>query len=171
MIPKTEQLNVEMSVAANAVRDLAAVGRGNEGPDGTTNAALKAMLNDMEFRRGGHCVGLTRTPNTPEILTAIAKLSAALPELKFTGNIVSYNPGATMGWHTNEEAPGLRTYIVWNEQAGSVFRYSTDGKKIVDIPEDAGWHIKTFEIPKEGLFWHAIKAGKGKRIAIGFMGD
>ena len=75
-----------------------------------------------------------------------------------------------MGWHTNEDKPGLRIYCTWAEKAGTnYFRYrDPDSGEIVTLPETQGWTVKSFYIPpRPRQLWHCLYAGS-RRIAIGF---
>ena len=81
-----------------------------------------------------------------------------------------YGGGGSMGWHTNEDQPGLRIYCTWAEKAGTnYFRYrDPDSGEIVTLPEPQGWTVKSFYIPPRlRQFWHCLYAGS-RRIAIGF---
>lgn len=81
-----------------------------------------------------------------------------------------YGAGGSMGWHTNEDKPGLRIYCTWAEKANAnYFRYrDPDSGEIVTLPEPQGWMVKSFYIPpRPRQLWHCLYAGS-RRIGIGF---
>lgn len=81
-----------------------------------------------------------------------------------------YGACGSMGWHTNEDQPGLRIYCTWAEKANAnYFRYrDPDNGEIVTLDEPAGWMVKSFYIPpRPRQLWHCLYAGS-RRIAIGF---
>lgn len=81
-----------------------------------------------------------------------------------------YGAGGSMGWHTNEDLPGLLIYCTWAEKAGTnYFRYrDPDSGEIVTLHEPQGWTVKSFYIPpRPRQLWHCLYAGS-RRLAIGF---
>jgi hypothetical protein len=80
-----------------------------------------------------------------------------------------YGPGGFMGWHTNEDHPGLRLYCIYSEESGkNFFRYQDplSGELVTDA-EEAGWSIRAFEINAERPLWHCVYAGC-RRLSVGF---
>lgn len=85
---------------------------------------------------------------------------------KYITNSIWYPPGGYMGWHTNSDLPGIRAYVIYNDQPGSIFRW-VGGEEA----EPAGWIVRLFEIPKPGQprFWHCIQSKASNRISVGML--
>lgn len=76
--------------------------------------------------------------------------------------------GNVLPWHTNSDAPGERLYLIYNETAGSVFRWlDPETGKIEQQEEPEGWTARRFTIPETGSLWHSIWSA-GKRISVGY---
>jgi len=91
--------------------------------------------------------------------------------LMLSGNCL-YGPGGFMGWHSNEDQPGLRVYCIYSEESGkNFFRYQDphSGEVVTDA-EGAGWAIRTFELNSERPLWHCVYAGC-RRLSVGFRHD
>lgn len=118
---------------------------------------------------GSRCVSLKQSlGDSSEIILAMDLLGAT--ELR---NILIFDKGNPLHWHTNSDVPGKRVYYVFNETSGSQFQYldPTRNERIT-LNEPAGWSAKTFAIPHpdEAYLWHAVLAA-GRRVSFGFLID
>lgn len=80
-------------------------------------------------------------------------------------NAIVYPAGHIMGWHTNSDLVGLRTYYVYSEKPG-LFAYLKDGQMVLD-EDNAGWTARTFKVSKDQPLWHTVWADT-QRYAFGF---
>ncbi len=81
-----------------------------------------------------------------------------------------YPAGMSMGWHGNQDAPGLRIYCTWAEfEKQNYFRYENpESGDIITEWEPAGWAVKAFRVPQSPKrLWHCIHASS-RRFALGF---
>lgn len=82
-------------------------------------------------------------------------------------NVMLYQPGGRMDWHTNSEAPGRRYYFVFNWGDGSRFHYRCGSERGAML-EPPGWHLKQFTpVGEPPYLWHAVVADSW-RLAIGY---
>ena len=91
-----------------------------------------------------------------------------IKNVKKTG-FFAYPPNGFYGWHTNNNNPGERLYIVYaDEDKKSFFRfYDSDQNKIVTQWDQKGINIKRFNISIEKPFWHCV-GSYCNRISAGF---
>lgn len=109
------------------------------------------------------CASLIEEYRTHPVLVLCRALLGA-DELR---NVLVYAAGNPLHWHTNSNAPGERVYYVYNEVAGSVFRY-LEGGEVITVEEEQGWTARQFTIGDEtDLFWHCAWAA-GRRVSFGF---
>ncbi|WP_234775673.1 hypothetical protein [Paraburkholderia tropica] len=75
-----------------------------------------------------------------------------------TSNGVWYPRNGFMGWHTNNNLPGLRLYLTYaDEMEMSFFRYMDPvTRKIITSFDKKGWALRLFCIPQDGFFWHCV---------------
>ena len=80
-----------------------------------------------------------------------------------------YPKNGYMGWHTNSDGAGRRTYLSYaDEDNKSFFRYLDNNTgEIVTKWEKKGWNENTFEIPSTDLYWHCV-GSKCNRVSLGF---
>ncbi|MFW5418159.1 Nif11-like leader peptide family natural product precursor [Nocardiopsis sp. CNT-189] len=141
-------------------------------PTGTDYARWRARLPEEDAaRRAFHLVNLDEHVDHPgydDYLDAKAGVLAALDrafgsEVRFSGSMW-YPPGAYRLWHTNENQPGWRMYIIDFDApfegpgATSFFRYRAPGTgELVTLPERPGL-VRFFRVEQEPerLFWHCI---------------
>lgn len=68
-----------------------------------------------------------------------------------------YKPGQAMGWHTNNDANGLRIYITHvSESKKSFFKYKNLQGDIITSYDNDGWWYRMFKINKEKPLWHCV---------------
>ena len=84
-------------------------------------------------------------------------------------NAIIYPSYSMMGWHTNSNYEGIRTYYTYTEDE-AVFRYVDSNGDIQLDYDNIGWTRRTFKIQKENPLWHSIWA-KTNRYSFGFMTD
>lgn len=77
-----------------------------------------------------------------------------------------YPPNSIMGWHTNSDDPGIRSYYTFSLNE-SIFRYVDKNGNIIDDYDNKGWTVRRFEVGSENLLWHTIWS-EGIRFAFGF---
>ena len=82
-----------------------------------------------------------------------------------------YPRNSWCGWHTNQDIPGERLYLVYaSEDNKSFFRYrDPETNKVVTITEPKGWSINRFTVPyiEDSQIWHCVFSYTN-RISIGF---
>lgn len=144
-----------------------------------SEAMLKQILKKPASRALSNPVScdmnLLNTPGIVDsLIQSISHQIRALAPVNSTRLINSghklYGAGGSMGWHTNEDLPGIRVYCNWAENDDTnYFRYrDPDTGEIITQMEPAGWIVKTFYIPpRPGQLWHCLYAGS-RRIALGF---
>jgi hypothetical protein len=83
-----------------------------------------------------------------------------------TNNILYY-PQSCLGWHTNSDLEGYRTYYTYTLKPG-IFRYEDPklNKIVLDV-DNVGWTSRTFLIQKDKPFWHSVWSD-GYRFSFGF---
>ncbi|MBD2383911.1 Nif11-like leader peptide family natural product precursor [Cylindrospermum sp. FACHB-282] len=98
-------------------------------------------------------------------------------EIKFSGSLW-YPPNAYRLWHTNENQPGWRMYLIdfdefeSNSESQAFFRYMNPQTKELVTIEDKPKLIRFFKVEQEEdkLFWHCIvNATKFNRWSFGFL--
>jgi hypothetical protein len=95
--------------------------------------------------------------------------AGSLLKAKRITNAIIYPPYSMMGWHTNSNYEGIRTYYTYTEDE-AVFRYvDSNGDMQLDY-DNIGWTRRTFKIQKKNPLWHSIWA-KSNRYSFGFMTD
>jgi len=77
-----------------------------------------------------------------------------------------YPPKAHMGWHTNNDHEGIRTYLSFSETGDSFFRYVLDGNVITD-QDPKGVCCRSFRVSKVKPLWHCVYSDTN-RISLGF---
>ena len=87
---------------------------------------------------------------------------------KYTG-FYGYPKNTYCGWHTNNNNPGDRTYIVYaDEDNKSYFRYyDAEKDEIVTKWEKKGININRFSCSEENTLWHCA-ASFCNRVSVGF---
>ena len=86
-----------------------------------------------------------------------------------TNNLV-YNPMSCMGWHTNSNHVGLRTYYTYT-QGKAIFRYIDNNGVIEDDYDELGkWNVRQFLIDDKDKLWHTVWTEK-VRFSFGFVFD
>ena len=80
-----------------------------------------------------------------------------------------YPKNAYMGWHTNSNLKGNRTYLSWvDEDDKSFFRYlDVNTGEVVTKWEKKGWNENNFMVTDDNLYWHCV-GSKCNRISLGF---
>jgi hypothetical protein len=82
-------------------------------------------------------------------------------------NTLYYTKGSFIEWHTNDDDPGERTYILYTNSPG-IFRYKdTKTGKIVDDYDYVGWTQRTFLVDPLTPLWHCVYS-PSPRFAYGF---
>lgn len=98
-------------------------------------------------------------------------------EIKFSGSLW-YPPNAYRLWHTNENQPGWRMYLIdfdefeSNAENKAFFRYMNPHTKELITIDDKPKLIRFFKVEQEEdkLFWHCIVNGtKFNRWSFGFF--
>jgi hypothetical protein len=81
-----------------------------------------------------------------------------------------YPKNGYIGWHTDKNNKGRRSYLTWAEEdKKSFFRYYDNKKqKMVTKYDKKGWKINSFEVKPGELFWHCVYSDTN-RISIGFQ--
>ena len=81
-----------------------------------------------------------------------------------------YPKNGYIGWHTDKNNIGRRSYLTWAEEdKKSFFRYYDNKKqKIVTKYDKKGWKINSFLVKPTELFWHCVYSDTN-RISIGFQ--
>lgn len=81
-----------------------------------------------------------------------------------------YPKNGYIGWHTDKNNKGRRSYLTWAEEDNkSFFRYYDNKKqKIVTKYDKKGWKFNSFEVKPNELFWHCVYSDTN-RISIGFQ--
>jgi hypothetical protein len=80
-----------------------------------------------------------------------------------------YPPGAYMGWHTNNGAPGWRVYLTHSAQPGeSFFRYREPDTGRIITSHDNAWDVRLFRIDPKVSLWHAVYS-QTDRFSLGYM--
>ena len=120
-------------------------------------------------------------PGYDDYLTAKTRVLAALEdvfgdEVRFSGSMW-YPPSSYRLWHTNEDQPGWRMYLIdfdgdlTDSQPDSFFRYQQPGtSELVTLP-DRPRLVRFFKIEQDPsrLFWHCIvNATSRHRWSFGF---
>jgi hypothetical protein len=84
-------------------------------------------------------------------------------------NTYYYCRKSAMGWHTNSNNPGKRTYITYSLEP-AIFKYYNYETKQIEIDYDfKGWTQREFmvSVEKEKMLWHCVYA-PSMRFAYGF---
>lgn len=82
-------------------------------------------------------------------------------------NTTYYCRKSFMGWHTNSNNIGKRTYITYSLEP-AIFKYYDYNTQQVEIDYDfKGWTQREFMITSDNLFWHCVYA-PSMRFAYGF---
>tara|TARA_R100000030_G_scaffold89805_2_gene74206 strand:- start:322 stop:825 length:504 start_codon:yes stop_codon:yes gene_type:complete len=82
-------------------------------------------------------------------------------------NCIAYPPNSSMGWHTNSNREGVRTYYSFTVKPGRfIYLHPETGQMIVDS-DQVGWTVRQFEISKDKPLWHCVWAD-GVRFSFGF---
>ena len=81
-----------------------------------------------------------------------------------------YPPGGYIGWHTNSDRPGLRTYISCVEEVNkSYFRYyDANTDSIVTDWDTQKIMVRQFRISADTPFWHCVGSDTN-RISLGMV--
>lgn len=96
----------------------------------------------------------------------LEKASDILGGQKIRNRLV-YPPNSTMGWHTNSDHEGIRTYYSFTVKPGRfIYLHPETGQMIVDS-DQVGWTVRQFEISKDKPLWHCVWAD-GVRFSFGF---
>lgn len=141
------------------------------------NASIgnEIVISEEIYRRLQHPRADRPSPNSRcyNMTEGVRELSEAVLVCDYLGaeqlrNVLVFQPGNVLHWHTNSNVPGTRVYYIYNEKAGSIFSYKDEHGNIIHDEEPEGWVARRFVIPEEGLLWHAVWA-KGHRISIGFL--
>ncbi len=98
------------------------------------------------------------TPSAGETIHIDRGVRAALPLDVKHGAAWYLPPWGAVGWHTNEDAPGWRVYVIRGE--GGVFRTPS-----VDYPDRPGY-ANVFLVTVSPLTWHAV-VPRGDRWSFG----
>jgi len=114
--------------------------------------ALKGFLTGEE---------LTSTASDKYLRAVCQLIGATKPS-----NAIVYYPETCMPWHTNSDAPGLRTYFTFSK-GKSYFMSEVNGVRSIKVDEP-GWHVNQFEIPTNEKYWHTIYA-TDFRYSFGFI--
>ena len=86
-----------------------------------------------------------------------------------TNNLI-YGPMTCMGWHTNSNHVGLRTYYTYTK-GKAIFRYIDENGNIQDdYDEPNKWVVRQFQIDDKDKLWHTIWTEK-LRYSFGFVFD
>lgn len=80
-----------------------------------------------------------------------------------------YPENSYMGWHTNSNMVGTRTYLSWvDKDHKSFFKYlDEDTGEVITKWEKKGWNINKFKISNKDLYWHCV-GSKCNRVSLGF---
>ena len=85
-------------------------------------------------------------------------------------NAMFYAPNSCMGWHTNSDTPGIRTYYTYTE-GEAIFRYKDPiTGDICNDFDNVGWTCRSFTIDPNRPLWHTVWSEK-LRFAFGFNND
>jgi hypothetical protein len=80
-----------------------------------------------------------------------------------------YKPDGLQTWHTNSDLTGWRYYFIYNEGTDSKFYYrNQNGHYCTESEPEHTWVMRAFEVTEDGSNEHAVSAGGGNRISIGF---
>ncbi|MEV4257555.1 Nif11-like leader peptide family natural product precursor [Spirillospora sp. NPDC049652] len=163
--------------------DLASTDLAPSGPEYQRwRAGIKPVPND---RRHFHLVNLddhVDHPGYEEYLDAKIRLVGALekvfgPEVRFSGSMW-YPPSSYRLWHTNEDQPGWRMYLIdfdddfADPSETSFFRYQTPGTDELVTLRERPRMARFFKIEQDPakLFWHCIvNPTERHRWSFGFV--
>lgn len=81
-------------------------------------------------------------------------------------NAVVYPGKSYMGWHTNADNPGRRTYYTYTTSP-AVFRYQHNGECFNSEDNIGTWTVRSFIVDADEPFWHTVWA-EGERYVFGF---
>jgi hypothetical protein len=86
-----------------------------------------------------------------------------------------YPPNGFISWHNNANAAAYNLIFTWSEEGNGSFSYvDPETKKIVNMPDKAGWQCKAAYFghygEEERLFYHAART-EGWRITVSFTFD
>jgi hypothetical protein len=88
-----------------------------------------------------------------------------------TSGAFLYPDTGFMGWHTNEDKPGFRAYLVYShEEHQSFFRYEDPRSgKLVTSWDPLGWSFRTFAVGDDSKtrLWHCVYS-QTRRASLGF---
>lgn len=134
-----------------------------------TNPCTKEMFLSCELpgidNKHGDRLGFIEVldKDTNSLLLESANLLGAT---SVTNNIL-YHPQSCLGWHTNSDLEGYRTYYTYTLKPG-IFRYvdPKSNKILLDV-DNVGWTSRTFLIQKDKSFWHSVWSD-GYRFSFGF---
>ncbi|KZK92578.1 MULTISPECIES: hypothetical protein [unclassified Pseudovibrio] len=72
-------------------------------------------------------------------------------------NALYYPSGSIMGWHHNNNVPGVADHYAFSPKGGTVFRYIDPiTKEQIDITESAGWSAKKTYFHPQYTTWHTV---------------
>lgn len=104
-------------------------------------------------------------PDKPQAThTKLARFTKRIPFV-ITGSFV-YPPGGGMGWHTNSNLAGTRTYLSWSETGDSGMGWIADDGTVRWDYDAPGWNVRVFHVPK----WHCVFANCW-RCSVGINSD
>lgn len=82
-------------------------------------------------------------------------------------NSYMMGPNERLGWHTNSNLPGFRTYYTLSN-GKSLFKYlNPETGEVIEDWDNPGWTARTFKVSGDNLFWHSVWTGT-RRFSFGF---
>ena len=82
-------------------------------------------------------------------------------------NTTYYCSKTFMGWHTNSNNVGKRTYVTYSVETAIFKYYDYETNQVVIDYDFKGWTQREFMVSSDNLFWHCVYA-PSMRFAYGF---
>jgi|TARA_B100000035_G_C21025994_1_gene566234 hypothetical protein len=155
--------------------------------DPEVTSALSGIIEDTAFKWANYTPRTTYTvdewrdrpipeEDRPKTSSGYSLVNEEVPDIKKAIELLGANEstnaymlmsGQGLGWHTNSNEPGIRTYYTFCIDP-SVFIYKDPVTgEIVEDWDDVGWTARRFEVSDDPLFWHTVWSS-GRRFSFGF---